>query len=195
MMSSSIIIGAPPVLLLVDVSRNHAGWESAFCDRLFIAMVRRRLMLLGDSCVRVVAPDQLELHLASLARANCVLLFGQSMEAANGVDVGMLNYIAWFKANVVGPKLLVVCSWQNYDPTLPDELLKGPDDFVSIALTQQSPVTSQEAGLFFLKFFTELAIHSEDHISGRMAWFSWLKATELLKRRRLNARFSLRFRT
>jgi hypothetical protein len=193
-MSSTIIIGAPPALLLIDVSRNHAGWESAFCDRLFTAMVRRRLMLVGDSCVRVVAPEHLEPHLVSLSSASCVLLFGQSMEPANGLDVGILNYIAWLKANLVGPKLLAVCSWQNYDPTLADELLKGPDDFVSLVLTQQSPVTSHEAGLFFLKFFSELDIHSETHMSGRMAWFSWLKATELLKRRRLKGRFGLRLR-
>ena len=193
-MSSSIIIGAPPALLLVDVSRNHAGWESAFCDRLFTAMVRRRLTLVGDTCVKVVAPDHLEHHLASLSSANCVLLLGQSMESANGLDAEILNYIAWLKANVVGPKLLATCSWQSYDPALADELLKAPGNFVSLALTQQSPVTSREAGLFFLKFFSELNIHSEGHMSGRMAWFSWLKATELLKRLRLKGRFGLRLR-
>ena len=53
-------------------------------------------------------------------------------------------------------------------------------------------MTGREGGLFFLKFFTELHLHSEVDMTGRMAWFSWSKATALLKRRRLKGSFGLR---
>ena len=53
-------------------------------------------------------------------------------------------------------------------------------------------MSGREGGLFLLKFFTELDLHSEVNMTGRMAWFSWSKASELLKRRQLTGRFGLR---
>jgi hypothetical protein len=55
-----------------------------------------------------------------------------------------------------------------------------------------SPMSAREAGLFYLKFFTELNLHSKDHISGKMVWFSFSKAKEFLKRRRYSAKFGAR---
>ena len=191
-MWSPSVIEAPPVVLLVDASHNLAGWESEFCDRLFTAMARRGLGLVGSGCLRFGGPRQVEAHLPALESGSCVLLVGHGEETAPSAAVELQRYVAWLKANVVGPKLLAVCSWQNYDPALTEELLKALDDFAPLALAQQSPVTAREAGLFFLKFFSELYLHSEDQISGRMAWFSWSKAKELLARRRLEGRFGLR---
>ena len=179
-------------MLVVDASRNLAGWESQFCDRLFNAMARRGLGLVGGGPLRVGAPQELEPQLRAPEAASCVLLVGHADTAAPSAAAEMQRYVAWLKANVAGPKLLAVCSWQHYDPALTEELLKAPSDFAPLALAQQSPVTAREAGLFFLKFFTELHLHSEDQISGRMTWFSWSKAKELLSRRRLEGRFGLR---
>ena len=179
-------------MLLVDASRNLAGWESEFCDRLFTAMARRGLGLVGSGSLRVGGPQQLEPHLRALESGTCLLLVGHGEETAPSAAVEMQSYVAWLKANVPGPKLLAVCSWQHYDPALSAELLKAPSDFAPLALAQQSPVTAREAGLFFLKFFSELYLHSEDQISGRMAWFSWSKAKELLNRRRLEGSFGVR---
>ena len=191
-MWSPTVIETPPVVLLVDASRNLAGWESEFCDRLFSAMVRRGLRLVGSSSLRVSGLKQLKPHLRALERASCVLLVGHGEETAPSAAHEIQSHVAWLKVNVIGPKLLAVCSWQNYDPALTEELLKAPSDFAPLALAQQSPVTAREAGLFFLKFFSELDLHSENQMSGRMAWFSWSKAKELLNRRRLEGSFGLR---
>ena len=191
-MWSPTVIETPPVVLLMDASRNLAGWESEFCDRLFTAMARRGLGLVGSGPLRVSGPQQLKPHLPSLESASCVLLLGHGEETVPSAAVEIQSYVAWLKSNVAGPKLLAVCSWQSYDPALTEELLKAPTDFAPLALAQQSPVTAREAGLFFLKFFSELYLHSENQMSGRMAWFSWSKAKELLNRRRLEGRFGLR---
>ena len=191
-MWSPTVIEAPPVVLLVDASRDLAGWESGFCDRLFTAMARRGLGLVGSGPLSVGGPQELEPHRGALEAGSCVLLVGHADAAAPSAAAEMRSYVAWLKANVAGPKLLAVCSWQHYDPALTEELLKAPDDFAPLALAQQSPVTAREAGLFFLKFFSELHLHSEGQISGRMTWFSWSKAKELLSRRRLDGRFGLR---
>ena len=53
MLSSQVVIEGPPALLLVDASRNLAGWESALADRLATAMVRRGLRLVGARSLRV----------------------------------------------------------------------------------------------------------------------------------------------
>ena len=191
-MWSPTVIEAPPVVLLVDASRNLAGWESEFCDRLFTAMARRGLALVGSSSLRVSGPQELEPHLRSLESASCVLLVGHGEQTAPSSAAEMRSYVAWLKANVDGPKFLAVCSWHDHDSALTEELLKAPSDFAPLALAQQSPVTAREAGLFFLKFFSELYLHSENQMSGRMAWFSWSKAKELLSRRRLEGHFGLR---
>ena len=189
---SQTVIGAPPVVLLVDASRNLAGWESEFCDRLFKAMARRGLAMVGNDALRVSKPQRLESSLASLENGSCLLLLGHGEASAPSAAAEIRGYVAWLKANVAGPKLLAVCSWQDYDPTLTAEILALPEEFAPLAIAQQSPVTAREAGLFFLKFFIELDLHSEDNMSGRMAWFSWSKAKELLTRRRLDGKFGLR---
>ena len=74
---------------------------------------------------------------------------------------------------------------EDYDPETTHDILKSPTNFAPLAVAQGSPLTPREAGLFFLKFFIELDLHSSDEISGRMVWFSWSKARELLRRRRL----------
>ena len=56
-MQSSVVIEGPPALLVVDASRNLAGWESAFCDRLCTAMVRRGLRLVGQRPLQVSGPE------------------------------------------------------------------------------------------------------------------------------------------
>ena len=191
-MWSLTVIETPPVVLLVDASRNLAGWESEFCDRLFTAMARRELRLAGNGPLRVSEPEQMEPHLLSLQSASCVLLVGHGKEAPPSAAAEVGRHVTWLKANVAGAKLLAVCSWQDYSSTLTEELLKAPSDFAPLAVAQQSPVTAREAGLFFLKFFTELDLHSENEMSGRMVWFAWSKAKELLNRRGLRGRFGVR---
>jgi hypothetical protein len=189
-MWSPAVINTPPALLLVDASRNLAGWESEFCDRLFNAMARRGLEPVGSTPLRVGDPSDLKQH--SLTSASCVLIVGHGQEAGPSAAQEMHAYLSWLRTHLASPKLLAVCSWQDYDPTLTDEVLKSPNEFAPLAIAQQSPVTAREAGLFFLKFFTELQLHSENQMSGRMVWFAWSKAKELLNRRGLRGRFGVR---
>jgi hypothetical protein len=191
-MFSTIVIDAPPEVLVVDSSRNLAGWESELSQRLYTAMSRRGLRLVGSGPLAVSKPDELEHYQGALESANCVLVLGHGGEKGPSSAVELLGYVGWLKANVPGPKLLTACSWQIHDPALTHELLEAADGFAPLALAQLSPVTSREGGLFLLKFFTELHLHSDSQMSGRMAWFSWSKAKELLSRRGLEGRFGLR---
>ena len=191
-MWSTASIQSRPTVLLLDASRNVAGWESAFCGRLFTAMGRRGLELVGDGPLTIDGLHQLGEHLKPLQHASCLLLVGPAGEAPSSAAAEMRRYIKWLKANVAGPKLLAACLWQHHDPTLSDDLLKAPDDFAPLAIAQKSPITAREAGLFFLKFFSELHLHSVDQMSARMAWFSWTKANELLKRRGFEGGFAIR---
>ena len=191
-MWSATAIEGPPLVLLVDASRNVAGWESEVCSRLFTAMTRRGIKLLEEGPLGMSGPDDLKGHLESLASANCILLLGHGGETMPPADVEVRGYWDWLRANVAGPKLFVCCSWESYGSDLTEQILKVPNEFAPIAIAQQSPVTAREGALFFLKFFIELHLHSEEQMTARMAWFSWSKAKELLKRRRLQASFGLR---
>ena len=192
MLSSRVVIEGPPALLLVDASRNLAGWESALCDRLATAMVRRGLRLVGGRSLRVDGLEELGRHLPLLAEANCLLLMGHGGETAPSASSELREYWGWLRAHTAGPKLVAVCSWADHDPAFSEEVLNAADDFAPLALAQRSRVTGREGGLFLLKFFTELDLHSEGNITGRMAWFSWSKANALLKKRRLTSSFGLR---
>ena len=189
-MWSPTVIQRPPSLLIVDASRDLAGWESEFCNRLFNALTRRGLERVGTIPLRVGRPSELIQH--SLAEASCILIVSHGQETVPSASQELRDYVSWLTAHQTGPQLLAICSWQYHDPTLTDEVLKAPNEFAPLAVAQQSPVTAREAGLFFLKFFTELDLHSENEMSGRMVWFAWSKAKELLNRRGLRGRFGVR---
>ena len=189
-MWSSTVIKMPPALLIVDASRDRAGWESEFCNRLLNALTRRGLERVGTIPLRVGKPSELMQH--PLAEASCMLIVSHGQETVPSAAQELHDYVGWLRAHQTGPKLLAICSWQYHDPTLTDEVLKTPNEFAPLAVAQQSPVTAREAGLFFLKFFTELDLHSENEMSGRMVWFAWSKARELLNRRGLPGRFGVR---
>ena len=137
-------------------------------------------------------PGDLSLHAPLLEAASSILLVGPGASASLRASLKVWGYWEWLVANVAGPKLFACCSWEDYDASLSDLILQASDELAPIAVVQQSPVAARDGALFFLKFFTELELHSEGRITGRMAWFSWSKAKELLKRRRLPATFGLR---
>ena len=61
-----------------------------------------------------------------------------------------------------------------------------------IMIAPTTPTTQRQIGLFYLKFFTELNLHCPDAITGKMAWFAFSKAKELLRRRRYETQFAIR---
>ena len=107
-MMSSTVIHAPPAVLLVDASRNAAGWESELCERLLTTMARRNIRLIDRAPVRVGAPDDLAADAGALEAATCILLIGHGAETAPGPDAEVRGYWEWLVANVAGPKLIAI---------------------------------------------------------------------------------------
>ena len=191
MLWSATVIAGRPTLLLVDASRNLAGWESGFCDRFFTTMRRRGIGLVGGGPLRTAHPEELLPHLDAVDEANCVLVVTHDSETNPPSSAELRRYWEWMDAHVRGPKLFAGCSWHSYDPEVPQASLSNAGRFAPLAVAPQSPVTPREGGLYFMKFFTELDLHAEKEISGRMAWFSSSKARELLRRRRLDGTFGV----
>ncbi|HEY7160771.1 MAG TPA: hypothetical protein VH815_05900, partial [Acidobacteriota bacterium] len=88
--------------------------------------------------------------------------------------------------------LLAICSTDGFDAESAESVLKSNPPIAPMMIVPQSTMSQREAGLFYLKVFTELKLHSSDSISGKMVWFSVSKAKELLKRRRYGAKFGAR---
>ena len=193
MMWRSVSIPGKPTILMVDASRNLMGWEFEFCDRLGTNMRRRGLLLKDSAPVRVDWPEDLAPHLEPQDTFNCILLFSHAEGEQVPPGARLTNYWSWLNQQVaLPPKLFASCTWENYDPDTTREILESPDSFAPLALAPESPLTPREAGLFFLKFFTELALHSVDAVTGRMVWFSSSKARELLRRRRMAGKLGVR---
>ena len=72
-MWSSVTIPGKPSILVVDASRNLEGWEYEFMDRLFSSLKRSRLLLVGDTPVRIEETHELKPHLST--GFNCILFF------------------------------------------------------------------------------------------------------------------------
>lgn len=192
MLWSSVSIPGKPTTLVVDASCNLKGWEFEFCDRLFATMKRRGLLLKGSAPVRVKQPEDLLPHLEPQEESNCILLFSHGEGERVPPETKLRNYWEWLNSYVRPAKLFAACTWESYDPEVSQEILKSPRSFAPLALAPQSPLTPHEAGLFSLKFFTEMDLHSGDDITGKMVWFSCSKARELLRRRRLPGKVGVR---
>ena len=182
-MWSPTSIPGKPALLVADASRNVEGWESDFGARLYSSLSRRGMGLVGDGPITARDPDDLLARLGSLGGYNCILLLGHGSEDPQDGVAGHWARLATWEA--LPPLLLALCTWDQYDPSLSRRVLEPSEGPAAFALAPQSPLTAREAGLFYLKFFTELDLHSTDAISGRMVWFAWSKAKELLRKRKL----------
>jgi hypothetical protein len=178
-MWSSITIPGSPRILLVDATRNIQGWEHEFSDRLYCSLQRTDLQMLGNSPLRVRNVTELKLNDFAF---NCMILFAHAEPEFSLPRV----------ESTLPPFLLAICSTQHLDSRVSEEVLKSTPAVAPIAIVPLSSMTPREAGLFYLKFFTELKLHSTDHISGKMAWFSFSKARELIRRRRYAAKFGIR---
>ena len=193
MLWSSVSIPGRPTILMVDASCNQMGWEFEYCDRLYASMKRRGLHLKGTAPVRVKDPEKLLPHLEPQGSFNCILMFGhgQGENIAPGSELS--GYWDWLNSHVHPAEVLFATSmWESHDPLVAKEILESPASFAPLALAPKSPLTPRETSLFFLKFFTELELHSSDNITGKMVWFSCSKAKELLRRRRLTGKVGAR---
>ena len=191
-MWSQTIIPGEPRLLIVDGSGNVQGWESEFCDRIWNVLTRKGFRLVGEGPMRARNPEDLAEPWRDQDSFNCIFraCHGKATQAG---PTGLVAYWDWL-SNQQGldPKLLAVCTWEDHDAETSESILASEDNVASLAIAPQSPLSPRAAGLFYMKFFTELGDHSSDSINGRMVWFSCTKARELLRRRRLPGQIGMR---
>jgi len=160
-------------------------------DRFFSSLKRSGLQVNGEAPIHVTQIQELEPFLSQ--HFNCMILFSHGKQENVPPDAQLKTHWDWLQAHPnLAPKLFAACMCQFYDAEITREILQSHQTFAPIAVVPQSSATPRETGLFLLKFFTELNLHSQDNISGKMAWFSFSKATALLKKRRYTAKFGLR---
>ncbi len=189
MFASTSAIDRPLSTLVIDTSTDLAQLESGLSARLFNSLTRRGLRMVGEGPTTGGLPEE-SAHLeASIAEASCLVALGGGDAASTD---RMEHLVDWLASTIVGPKLFAVFTWDAYDPALSARVLDETDSPAVIAVAQRSPVAPRAGALYLLKFLTEVHLHSDDRITGRMAWFAWAKANELMKRRRMDAAFGLK---
>ena len=190
MWSQSSILGKP-ALLVVDGSGDRLGWESEFCKRVFNVLRRKRIALVGEAPLKIDRPEGLSEALQDQSAFNCIFLLGHGERVSKKSNLS--DFWAWL-SNFDGltSKLLAACTFEDHDPETSRSILSAEDSFAQFAVVPESPISPRAAGLFFMKFFTELEFHAPDAITGRMVWFSHAKARELLRKRRLAGELGIR---
>jgi hypothetical protein len=173
-MWSSVSIPGTPRILMIDVTQNRDGQEYAFSDRLYQSLKKSGLQM--DALLHSF-PNQPNEH-----EFNCLLIFAHSPN----------DVLKTVNSQNVPSYLLAICSTDGFEAESGESILKSNPPVAPIMIAPLSTMTLREAGLFYLKLFTELKLHSADNISGKMVWFSFSKAKELLKRRRYAAKFGVR---
>jgi hypothetical protein len=184
-MWSSISVPGAPRILTVDGTQNIEGWEHAFFDRLHRSLQRSGLEMTADRPVRATGAAEF-VACVTESEFNCLLLFAHPGSALSEF---------WESIRLHSQShsfLSALCSVPDSDPRVSEDALKSDPAVVRLAVVPLSPMSAREAGLFYLKFFTELKLHSSENITGKMVWFSFSKARELLRRRRYSARFGVR---
>jgi len=190
---SQITIPGKPRILIVDGTRNTQGWENEFADRILTVLKRKGLDLVGDVPLQPSKPQDLNVVLDCQDSFNCLFLLCHGKDADVPEDTKLAAYWASLsKRGTLTPKLLAVCCWETPGPETGESILDARDSFAQIALVPGSALSQRAAGLFYLKFFTELDLHADDSIMGKMVWFSHAKAREILKRRSLPGEIKMR---
>ena len=190
---SQAIIPGKPRVLLVDSCRNARGWESDYCGRIFNVLVRKGVQMAGKIPLRADVPQDLTQPFLDQAAFNCLFLVshGAGNEVPN--ESNLASFWAWLSANDrLTPKLIAVCTWEHYDPDTSQAILSATDSFAPFAIVPELSLSPRAAGLYFMKFFTELDVHAPDEITGKMVWFSRSKARELLRKRNIPGEIGMR---
>lgn len=190
---SDTTIPGKPRLLMVDASGNAQGWEREFCERIVNVLRRKDVELAGGGAMRVDRAQDLAQALQDQESFNCMLLLCHGTGASVPQESNLSAFWAWMSGyDALSPKLLAVCTCEDNDPETSQRILGSSDSFAQLAVVPQSPLSPRAAGLFFMKFFTELDLHAHDSITGKMVWFSHSKAREILKRRHLPGQVGVR---
>ena len=190
---SAATIPGKPRVLLVDSSRNAQGWEADYCSRIYAVLGRKGVQMAGKAPLRVEQPPDLTEVLLDQEAFNCIFLIGHGSGSQVPIESNLHSYWSWLsKHDGLTAKLMAVCTWEDFDIETSQAILSAEGSFAPFALVPQSSLSPRAAGLFFMKFFTELDIHAPDEITGKMVWFSRSKARELLRKRQIPGEVGLR---
>ncbi len=152
--------------------------------------VRTDIPVVSGGPIVISQPDQIARALEGNGDYNAILLFARADS-----DTGISPFWNALRSELQGQeKLFAVCTWDSSDEVMATEILESADTFAHIAIAQQTPLTVRGAGLFFMKFFAEVDLHSEstESMTGKMIWFGHSKAREILRRRKYDGRVGLR---
>ena len=193
MLWSQATIPGKPRVILVDSSRNAQGWEADYCSSIFNVLGRKGVQLAGKGPLRVEKPQDLTPILVDQEAFNCIFLVSHGVGTQVPRESNLGSFWTWLSKNVgLTPKLMAVCTWEDYDPDTSQSILSAEDSFAPFAIVPQSSLSPRAAGLYFMKFFTELDMHAPDEITGKMVWFSRSKARELLRKRHIPGEIGMR---
>ena len=187
---SQIAVPGRPRVLVLDATRNREGWEADSCNRVSNSLVRREIPVVGGGPLPAGTPAELGKALQPTDGYNCIFLCAR----ADG-EWAVADCWAELKTGLAGTsKLLAICTWDGVDAETSEEVLRADDSFAVLAASQQSPLSVRAAGLFFMKFFAELDLHSHasNSMTGKMVWFGHSKAREILRRRKYEGRVGLK---
>jgi hypothetical protein len=172
-------------LLVVDGSSNDRGARE-LCSRIFNVLQRKGMSLVGGRPLKVESPQDLSGALQRQEAFNAIFLVSRGLGEQTPEALNLAGFWRWLsQSKELTSKLLAVCTGEDYDASTSRLILSASDSFAQLAIVPESPLSPRAAGLFFMKFFTELSDHAPDAITGKMVWFSRSKAQELLRRRRL----------
>jgi len=190
---SETSIPGKPRVLVVDSSRNVQGWEADYCRRIFDVLGRKGVQLAGNGPLQVARPQELSEALLDQVAFNCIFLVSHGVATDVPQESNLGSFWDWLsRHDELTPKLLAVCTWEDPDLDTGQSILTAEDSFAQFAIVPQSSLTPRAAGLYFMKFFTELDMHAPEEITGKIVWFSRSKARELLRKRHLPGEIGMR---
>ena len=156
-------------------------------------LVRKGMQLARNEPLRVDRPQELSEALIDQDDFNCIFLVSHGVGGQVPKESKLESFWEWLSSkDWPTPKLLAVYTWEDHDPDTGKSILEAEDSFAQFAIVPQSSLSPRAAGLFFMKFFTELDLHAPDEITGKMVWFSRSKARELLRKRHLTGEIGMR---
>lgn len=176
-----------PRVLTVDITGNREGWEHDSAHRVHLSMPRRKISVAAELPL-IGEVSEVARMINGAGDFNAMLLLCRPADSDAAVQI-------WSRLQEVNTNaLLAICTWDTAEPLLAGAIGESTGSFGQLAVVQESPMSVRAAGLFFMKFFAELDMHSEatDSMTGKMVWFGHSKAREILRRRNYEGRVSLK---
>ena len=186
-MWSSAFIPGKPVVSVIAIEGTETPTGLATAARLSQKLKRRKVTLGSSKLASMLHTNS---PATSAAGSNCFLLVWTAFEGRPN-DCLSIIWDNLLQRSKSGPILVALLAGLDTDPNF-ERIIETLDPEIPFLLTQTRSVPFHHGEAYILKFFSELALHSPDNISGRMVWFSAAKAAALLKTRGVTSPFTLR---